>query len=204
MQTLLALPPWLVVALVGLLPALEASMLLGVILPGETAVLAGGVLAQAGVVPLWVVVLAAVAGAAVGDQVGYTLGRRYGPRLLARLPARMRESGTVERAQSMLRRRGAVAVVVGRWVAALRALMPGVAGMTGVGRHRFTIANIIGGAVWATAVAVAGYLAGASYTVLERRLGLGSEALLAATVVLVVTWSLLNRHRGRHARSRTT
>ena len=204
MQTLLALPPWLVVALVALLPSLEASMLLGVVIPGELAVLAGGVLAHEGVVPLWVVVLAAVGGAALGDQVGYTLGRRYGARLLAHLPRRVRDAGTVERALLLVRRRGAVAVVVGRWVAALRALVPGVAGMSGLGRRAFTVANLTGGALWAAAVAVAGYLAGASYTALERRLGLGSEALLAVIVVLMLGWLVQqHRHRARHIRKLT-
>jgi membrane-associated protein len=196
-QTLLALPLWIVVTLVALLPALEASMLLGVVIPAETVVLAGGVLAHAGVVPLWVVILAAVGGAAVGDQVGYTLGRRYGGRLLAHLPGRVRRSGAVERALVLLRRHGAVAVVMGRWAAGLRALVPGVAGMSGLGRRRFTSANLAGGAVWASAVAVAGDLAGASYTALERRLGLGSDALLAVTALLVLGWMVLVH---RHAR----
>jgi membrane-associated protein len=199
-QTLLTLPPWVVVALVALLPALEASMFLGVVIPGETAILAGGVVAHAGVVPLWLVMLAACAGAAVGDQGGYTLGRRYGARLLSHLPERVRDSGTMERALLLLRRRGAVAVVIGRWVAALRAVVPAVAGMSGLDRRRFTIANLIGGTVWATVVAVAGYMAGASYTVLERRLGLGSEALFAITVVLVLGW-FVHRHHSRLTRS---
>ncbi len=201
-QTLLGLPTWLVVTLVALLPALEASTLLGVAVPGEIAVLAGGVLAHAGVVPLGVVILAAFSGASLGDQLGYTLGRRYGPQLLAHLPRRLRDSSTVDRALSLIRRRGAVAVLVGRWAAALRALVPGLAGMSGLGRRRFTIANLAGGAVWATSVAVAGYLAGASYAVLERRLGLGSEALLTVTIVLVVGWFLLlHRRHSPHTRS---
>jgi membrane-associated protein len=189
-HTLLALPSWLVLACVALLPALEASTLVGLVVPGETAVLAGGVAAHAGSLPLWAVILAAVGGAALGDQVGYALGRRYGPRLLHRLPRRMRAAGSLERALSLVRRRGAVAVVLGRWAAALRALVPGVAGMSGVSRGRFTLANLAGGALWAAGVAVAGYLAGASYTVLERWFGLGGETLLGAAVVLVGLWAV--------------
>lgn len=197
-HTLLALPLWLVVALVALLPALEASMLLGVVIPGETAVLAGGVLAHAGVLPLWAVILAAVGGAVLGDQIGYMLGRRYGQQLLAHLPRRARDSGAVERTLLLLRRRGTVAVVLGRWVATLRALIPGLAGMSGLDHRRFTIANLTGGAVWATLIAVAGNLAGASYIALERRLGLGSEALLASALLLGAGWLVhLRRQRSR-------
>ncbi|MEV0809230.1 DedA family protein [Micromonospora sp. NPDC050200] len=183
---LVALPPALVLALVFLLPALEASTFLGLFVPGEIAVLVGGVLAHEGRLPLWAVVVAALAGAALGDQVGYLVGRRYGDRLLARTPRRLARSGELRRALDLVRRRGAAAVVVGRWAAALRALVPGLAGLSGIPWRTFTLANITGGALWALAVAVLGYLAGASYRVVERRLGLGGEALLAVLVLVLL------------------
>lgn len=198
-DALAALPPWLVLLLVFLLPAVEAALFVGLVVPGETAVLIGGVVAHAGGLPLWAVIVAAVAGAAVGDQVGYHVGRRYGQALLDRLPERMRKSGDVERALALIRRRGAMAVVLGRWAAALRALVPGLAGMSGMPRGRFTAANLAGGSLWAATVAVAGYLAGASYRILERRLGLGSEILLALVVVAIVV--VVVRARRRHRRT---
>lgn len=194
---LLSLPPWLVLVLVFLLPALEASVFIGLVFPGEIAVLVGGVVAHGGRLPLWAVILAGVGGAVVGDQVGYRVGRRYGPTLIARLPRRMRESGELERATALVRRRGAVAVILGRWAAALRALVPGVAGMSGLPATTFTAANVVGGAVWAGAVAGLGYLAGAGYRTLEHRLGLGSEIVLAAVAVLVAAGIWRSR---RHAR----
>ncbi len=194
-DAVVALPPWLVLSLVFLLPALEASAFVGLVVPGETAVIVGGVVAHGGGLPLWSVVVAAVAGAAVGDQVGFAVGRRYGPALLERVPQRMRRSGEIDRALALVERRGALAVVLGRWVAALRALVPGTAGMSGMARVPFTVANVTGGALWATAVAVAGYLAGASYRVLERRLGLGSEIVLAVVLVAGALWLLRSRRR---------
>jgi len=195
-DTLLGLPPWMVLGLVFLLPALEAALFLGLLIPGESAVIVGGVVAHGGALPLWAVALAAVAGAALGDQVGFVVGRRYGDRMLTRVPGRMRRSGAVDRALGLIGRRGALAVVIGRWVAALRALVPGLAGMSGMGRLRFTVANVAGGTLWAVTMAVAGYLAGASFRVLEHRLGLGSEAVLALVVVGLVLWGLHVRRAG--------
>ena len=192
-DAILGLPPWLVLVLVCALPAAEASTLIGLVVPGEVAVLVGGVVAHGGGLPLWAVIVAAVLGAAGGDQVGYLVGRRYGQRLLDRLPARVRRSGDVDRALDLVRRRGAVSVLIGRWAAALRALLPGIAGMSGMSRVRFTAANVAGGTIWAAAVAVAGYLAGASYRVLERRLGLGGEVLVGVAVVAVVVWFVWSR-----------
>ena len=56
---LLKLNPWLALGLVFLLPALEASIFLGFVLPGETAVVVGGFLAYEGKIPLYAVFLAA-------------------------------------------------------------------------------------------------------------------------------------------------
>lgn len=198
-DALIALPPWLILLLVFLLPAVEASLFAGLVIPGETAVLIGGVVAHAGRLPLPAVIAAAVAGAALGDQVGYLVGRRYGQALLQRLPKRVQDSGDIARAMDLIRRRGAVAVVLGRWVTALRALVPGLAGMSAMPQLRFTVANVTGGSLWAATVAAVGYLAGASYQEVERRLGLGGEAVLAVVLVAVAVLAVRRRRRSRRA-----
>ncbi|MER7251413.1 DedA family protein [Kribbella sp. NPDC000426] len=193
---LASLPAWLVLTAVCLLPALEASTFLGLVVPGETAVIIGGVVAHAGALQLWAVIVAAAIGAIAGDQVGFVVGRRYGPGLLERLPGRLRRPERIEQTLALIRRRGAVAVVLGRWTAAFRALVPGIAGMSRMQRIRFTVANVVGGVVWAVLVAGGGYLAGASYKALEQRLGLVSGLLLAGFVGTAVV-ALVIRHRRR-------
>lgn len=197
MSALLALPPWLILVTAFLFPAAEASLFIGLVIPGETAVIAAGVLAHAGVLPLWAVMICAAAGAIVGDQVGFRVGRRYGPALLDRLPRWMRHRDQHERVLSLVRRRGALAVVLGRWTASLRALVPGVAGMSGLSTPRFTIANAAGGVVWATGVALVGYLAGAGYRQVEQQLNLGGGVVLAALAVAAVVVGLIRRRRHR-------
>lgn len=76
-------------ALVFALPALEASIFLGFVFPGETAVVLGGVLAAEGKVPVWLVGAVAAAGAIVGDSVGYWVGARWGRGLLRRIPKKI-------------------------------------------------------------------------------------------------------------------
>lgn len=202
---LLHVPAPLVLFLVFLLPALEASAFVGLVVPGELAVLAGGALAHGGALSLTAVIVAAFVGAALGDQVGYLVGRRYGSAMLRRLPRRLRPTEpALDRALNLIRTRGAMAIVIGRWVAALRALVPGVAGMSGMHRLTFSLANVGGGALWAAGVAVAGYAAGASVAAAERRLGLGSEILTAAVLLgLVATWLIHRRRRVRVGSSST-
>jgi membrane-associated protein len=197
LDTLISVPVWLLLTLVFLFPALEASVFLGLVVPGETMVVLGGVAAQAGRVSLVVVIALAIAGAVVGDQVGFHVGRRFGPRLLGRMPAETRRGRHLGSAMSFVRRRGPIAVTFGRWTASLRSLVPGIAGMSGMRQRSFTTANVIGGVVWASVVAVAGYLAGESYQALESSLGLAANILLGVTLVLVLAlWvGMTLRHR---------
>lgn len=181
------LPPGLVLTLVFLLPALEASTMLGVIFPGEVAVLVGGAVAHAGGVPLWTVLTAAISGAVLGDLTGFLVGRRFG------VPAKLAGSPGVVKATELIRRRGGAAVFVGRFTALLRALIPAIAGMSGLPMRKFLPYNALGGVVWATGVTFIGYGAGASLKVAEERLGIASELVLGVLALLGVAWWL--RHR---------
>ncbi|MFG1780455.1 DedA family protein [Micromonospora sp. NPDC049051] len=195
---LTGLPPVVVLALVLVLPALESSTLLGLVVPGETAILLGGLAAHGGELPLWAVIVAGTVGACLGDQVGYALGRRYGSKMLTRAPRALRRHADIGRARSLIARRGTWAVVAGRWVAVLRVGVPMVAGAGGMPWPPFLRANLAGGLVWATAVALLGYLGGASYQYLERELRIGEWVLLALIVggVALQVWRRRMR-RGR-------
>ncbi|MBT0566813.1 DedA family protein [Williamsia sp. CHRR-6] len=183
---LLDLPPWLALTMAFLFPALEASVFIGVVIPGEIAVLIAGVIANGGRLSLWEVLIAAIAGAVIGDFIGFEVGKRWGTQLLAKIPPSILKPAHVEQAREALRKRGALAVLFGRWVAALRALIPGMAGMAAIPTRTFVIANAIGGTIWATVVASLGYAAGKSYKVVERDLGWVSYAAIGVLVVVVM------------------
>jgi membrane-associated protein len=188
----------LVLVVVFALPALEASTLLGVVVPGELAVVLGGVLAHSGRVPLWAVAVAGAAGAVVGDSVGYALGRRFGGRLLVHLPRRLVRPGQVERAMALLRRLGGRAVFVGRFTAGLRALVPGLAGTARVPYRTFVAYNVAGGVLWAAGYTLLGFAAGQAWRMAERLAGdvglvlLSAIAIGAAAVLLVRRWRRRN------------
>ena len=113
----------------------ETALFFGFVLPGEIAVVLGGVLASRGRVSLPLLILVVVAAAIIGPLVGYEVGRRMGGRVVASRFLR-RVSGTVEKAASALNSRGAVAVLVGRFTAVLRAMMPALAGTARMSRHQ--------------------------------------------------------------------
>ena len=180
----------------------EAAVFVGFVLPRETAAILGGILASTGRLPLPLVVLSVAAAAVVGDSVGYEVGRRYGARVLAWRPLRPHRS-RVAAAQRTLRERGGWAVVLGRFTAFARAVMPGLAGASGMPYRRFLVYNVVGAVIWGVGATLVGFLAGHSYVAAERALGRGSAAAAAAVVlVAVVGWHW--RRRRRRARPATT
>jgi membrane-associated protein len=180
LEGILNLPPWLALALVFLLPALEASAFVGVLLPGEIGVILGGVLANQHKLPLAAVLITAIGGAIIGDSVGYFVGRRYGETLLSKIPNRILKPEHVSRTEQTIRDFGGKAVFLGRFTAALRALVPGMAGMSRLPYGRFLAWNVVGGVLWAAAFVILGYLAGSQYQRLEHYANLIGLALLVA------------------------
>src|SRR5438093_1630983 len=149
-EWILSLNGWFALAIVFLVPALEASVFLGFLFPGEIAVILGGVLAFNGRVPLLAVIAAAVTGAIIGDSIGYFVGRRWGRQILRsvgrRVPfLRHRIDEHLESAQAYLRRRGGAAVFFGRFTAAPRVMVPGLAGMAELPYGQFALYNAAGG-----------------------------------------------------------
>jgi membrane protein DedA with SNARE-associated domain/membrane-associated phospholipid phosphatase len=187
-DAILSLHGWVVLLVVFALPALESSAFVGFIFPGEIAVLLGGVLASEGKVPLAAVMAVAVAGAVLGDTVGYAVGRRWGERILGGALRKFIRERHVERGKDYLARRGGRAVFFGRFTAALRVLVPGLAGMSGVSYGRFLVFNIAGGSIWATGFVLIGYGAGESWRQFEaiaKRAGLVLLLIIAAVALTV-------------------
>ncbi len=191
---LLGVPPGLAYALIGLLVFAEAAVFVGFVLPGETAVLLGGAMAATGRLSLLTLAVLVIVAAVAGDSVGFEVGRRFGPRILASKPLQ-KHAGKIEGAQAQLRKRGGAAVFVARFTAFLRAVMPGLAGASGMPYRRFLVFNAAGGLVWGGGVVLLGYSAGASYATVERALGTGTAVAAAMLVLAVVGVWLWRRHR---------
>lgn len=187
--------------LVAALAAGEAAAFIGLVLPGEAALLFGGVLASQGHVSLPVMIVVAILAAILGDSVGYELGRRGGPSLKrSRLGLKVGPARWAT-AEEFLTRRGGPAVLLGRWVGVLRALVPTLAGMGRMPYRRFLIWNAVGGSLWASIVVLVGYGAGTQYVRVEQVLRQASLGL-AVLVVVATGGGLLARFALRRRRLR--
>ncbi|PYC74533.1 DedA family protein [Streptomyces tateyamensis] len=191
------LPGPLVYAAVGGLVFAEDAIFVGFVLPGETAAVLGGVIAQQGRVDVWwlgtVVVLAAI----LGDTVGYQVGHRYGDRILTVGPLR-RHQQQIDRSKEFIGKRGASAVFLGRFIAFFRAMMPALAGISRMPYRRFLLYNALGGLVWGVGFTALGYFAGAAYSRIEAQVGQALALFVAAVVVVaLVVWRVRKHRRER-------
>ncbi|MFN8168673.1 MAG: DedA family protein [Candidatus Nanopelagicales bacterium] len=138
----------------------ECGLLLGLLLPGDTILFAGGLLAGApdSELSLPLLVTGTFLAAVLGNEVGYVTGRRYGRAWIeARERGRMLEQ--LRRTERFYERWGWIAVVVARWIPWVRTLTPLVAGAARMDRRAFTSANIVGALPWAVGLPVLGYFA---------------------------------------------
>ena len=203
LHALAHVPTAVILAVVFAFPALEASTLIGVFVPGETAILLGGVLAFYGRVSLPEVIAAAALGAIVGDSIGYWVGTRWGRRIVEGRIGRLIGEQRWARARRHLNRKGFFTIVVGRFPPIARTLVPVLAGSAGMPYPRFLAGNALGGIVWATASVLVGYLAGDAWQRIEQVQHIVGLAAVAAFVLGVAILKLRARRqrldRARHA-----
>jgi membrane protein DedA with SNARE-associated domain len=189
------------------LPLLFAAVAIesiGIPVPGETALIAFGVLASQGHYSIAVVIAVAAAGAIIGDNLGYWLiGRKGGHALLARSAWFDRRTQLViPRAEALIDRYGGRAVFFGRFVSVLRETIAWVAGLARMSWPRFLFWNAFGGIVWATAVGLLAYFGGKALADTISRYGLyAALVIVAAALLFVLRRRLLRRRRSSATRT---
>jgi membrane protein DedA with SNARE-associated domain len=182
------------------LPILFAVVMIesfGIPLPGETALIAFGVLAAEGHYSIASVIAIAAAGAIVGDNLGYWLIGRLGGRALFRRWRWLNQYSdrVLPRAEGLMERHGAKTVFFGRFISVLRYTVAWVAGLSRMHWWRFLFWNAAGGIAWATAVGLTAYYAGRAAADAIQRYGLYVGA--AIVVVVIVGWLGVPYARGR-------
>jgi len=192
------LPPALIYLLIAFLVFAEAALFFGFVFPGETAIIVGGILASQGKLSLTLLLIIALVAAVVGDSVGYEIGRKFGPRLLDTKVMRKHRS-KVAKAQDLIRRRGPLAVFIGRFTALLRALMPALVGSSKMPYPKFLLFNFIGGVVWVGTFTLGGFFAGTAFESFAKQASRGLTIAVAVVIVVgLIVWSV-RKHRREHA-----
>ncbi|QEE61414.1 DedA family protein [Salinibacterium sp. dk2585] len=190
-----------ILAGVGIL--LETSVLVGLIVPGDSIVIVASTAIDS-VVEYVAMLAAVVLGALGGESIGFMLGRYFGPRIRAsRLGRRIGEKQWV-RAENYTDRRAGVAVFISRFLPVLHSLVPLTAGMSSMRYRTFMAWTVPACLLWAGGYVTVGWLAAGSYRELADQLhyaGYIFVAVIVAFLLLVVLAKyLLGRAEARYMR----
>jgi membrane-associated protein len=147
---------WLVVLVFVFL---ECASVIGLFLPGDSLLIAAGVLlADQGLeTGAWALAGVATVVAVTGNQVGYLAGRYTGTRMLARKEGRVLNRANLARATAFFERWGLWAIIVARWIPWVRTLAPMIAGAARMDNRRYILANAVGAACWVPTLLLLGY-----------------------------------------------
>jgi len=187
--------------LAGLGILLETSILIGLIIPGDTIVLVASTGVE-GPFEYFALVVVVIVGALCGESIGFALGRYFGPKIRAsRLGRRIGEHHW-QRAEFYLARRGGLAVFLSRFLPVLHSLVPLTVGMSTMRYRTFISWTLPACVIWAFAYVSVGSAAAGGYREMSQQLhfaGYVFVGIIAVFVLLViVAKKVLERVEGRH------
>ena len=166
---------------------------LGVPIPGETALVAGAILAGEGKLNIYGVIAAAAAGAIIGGVCGYWIGREFGFPIAYRYGRYVSlNEKRLKLGQYLFLRHGGKIVFFGRFIALLRAFAAFLAGVNRYNWERFFFYNAAGGIVWASIFGVGGYMLGKAFETYARPVGVA--AIVCAIIGAFVAARFIRHH----------
>jgi membrane protein DedA with SNARE-associated domain/membrane-associated phospholipid phosphatase len=191
--------------LVGALAFLETGAFVGLVAPGETALLLGGLVAGQGKIDVITLIAIVWAAAVAGDLTSFFLGRRLGRKFLVRHGPKIQiTEERLRHVEAFFDRHGGKAILLGRFVGLVRSIAPFLAGSSGMPLRRFVPYDVVGAGLWSSSLIVLGYVFWQSFSQLvdyakKGALALGAVIVLVVALVWAVRWvrDPQNRRRAR-------
>jgi membrane protein DedA with SNARE-associated domain/membrane-associated phospholipid phosphatase len=189
--------------LVGALAFLETGAFVGLVAPGETAVLVGGLVAGQGQIDLFVLIAIVWTCAVAGDVTSYTIGRRLGRAWLLRHGDRLKiTEDRLQQVERFFERRGGLTILVGRFIGLVRALAPFIAGTSKMPLRTFLPYDVVGAGAWAATFCVLGYVFWQSFDRITAYVSRGLFAFGTVVAVGVALYFLVQLRRDPKRRER--
>jgi len=196
-----AVPPVLRILLTGVAIMLETSVLIGLIVPGDTIVLVSST-GVTTVVEFIFTVLAVVLGALAGSSFGFWIGRIFGPKLRSSwLGTRVGEDRW-RTADRFVKKRGGVAVFISRFLPVLHSVVPLTAGMTVMPYRTFIAWLTPASIIWAFLYVSIGAGAAETYRDLQDSFDQAGWIFIGIFGVGLLFITLLKKFLNRYTNSR--
>jgi membrane protein DedA with SNARE-associated domain/membrane-associated phospholipid phosphatase len=189
-----ALGPWTYV-LVGVMAFLETGAFVGLVAPGETVVIAGGVVAGQGTIALLPLIGLVWICAVLGDTTSFYIGRRLGRAFLEKHGPRLKITPErLEQVEGYFDRHGGKTILIGRFIGLVRALAPFIAGSSGLAYKRFIPYSIVGTGLWSATFCTLGFIFWRSF---DRVAHIAGQAIFGFGVTVGVIVGIVVAYRRR-------
>ena len=192
-------PPALRTLLAGFAVMLETSVLVGLIVPGDTIVLVSST-GVTTVLQFIFMVVAVVSGALIGESIGFALGRFFGPKLRRSWLGRRVGDERWRRADRFVKRRGGIAVFISRFLPVFHSVVPLTAGMTVMPYRTFMAWTTPACIIWAFLYVSIGSGAAETYRELQETVSWAGWIFIGFFVVSIAVIALAKNvlHRFAH------
>ncbi|MGM1016172.1 MAG: DedA family protein [Actinomycetota bacterium] len=188
----------------GVAVMLETSILIGLIVPGDTIVIIAS-MGVDGILEGLAMGAAVVIGALIGESIGFWLGRWLGPRIRASWMGRRIGERQWQRAENYLQRRGGIAIFLSRFLPVLHSLVPLTVGMSRYSYRRFLAWTAPACIIWAAAYVSITSLAAGSFRQLVDQVHFAGYIFVGVIVlflaVVVIVKKIIGRSESRHMRA---
>lgn len=190
------------IAGVGML--LETSILVGLIVPGDTIVIIASTAIE-GWTEYFSLIAAVILGALAGESIGFALGRFFGPKIRASKLGKRIGGNAWAQAENYVERRGGIAVFISRFLPVLHSLIPVTAGMSSMKYRTFMAGTIPACIIWSVGYISVGALAAGSFRDLSGQLHSASYIfvgiIVAFLLMVFVIKKVLARAEARHMKT---
>jgi membrane-associated protein len=149
-----------VYALLFLIIFVETGLVVMPFLPGDSLLFVAGAMCGVGLMHYPLAVGLLFVAAVLGDQCNYSIGRFFGPRVFQWEQSRFFNKRAFDQAHEFYERYGGITIIAARFMPFLRTFAPFVGGVSQMTRSKFTVFNVIGGALWVGGIVTAGYFFG--------------------------------------------
>ena len=149
------------------IPSIYSYIILFVIFPGDSLLFIAGFLASvqhsgnpSSILNIWILLPLLSIAAILGDNFGYYTGKKFGPRILSMKDNFIFKRKYIEETKKYYEKKGKLAIILARFVPAVRTFVPIVAGIVGMDRKGFIKYNFIGGLIWVLSMTLLGFFSG--------------------------------------------
>ena len=192
LSALQGMNPVLRATIAGLAIILETSVLVGLIIPGDTIALMSSLGSQS-VSESIILALALITGSLIGESLGFAIGRFLGPRIHHSWLGKRIGEQTWLRAERYIERRGGIAVFTSRFIPVLHSIVPVTVGMSTMSYRRFLSWTIPACVLWASAYVIVGYSAALSYQQLSQSLHWAGYLLVGIVGLFIIVMIIIKR-----------